>query len=407
MPGRIVLFGATGYTGRLVAADLVEIGERPVLAGRHVDRLRELSDQHGGLETVVADVAQPATVYGLVGDGDVLISTVGPFTLYGKAALDAAVNAGAHYLDSTGEPEFIRAVFKDAGPIAERRGTTLLTAFGIDWVPGNVAGAAAARNAGPKGRRVDVGYLMIPPKATADNMKATGAANTGAAVGTPAKPKAKRSPLISTGTRASMLAAGAAPQHSWRDGRLVLEPAAKHLQSFTFDHTTRWGTSVGGSEALSLPKMYPGLDEVNVYMEWPGPPHVVQAVVHGFSLAFGAIARTQPGRKVIDGAVRGAAKRTGGGPSAEARAQSATQVVAVCRDENGRPISGIRLEGPVNGYTLTGRTLAWGAASLRAGRQLVAGAVGPVEAFGLDECLAALAQAGLVASDLNAADLVG
>jgi short subunit dehydrogenase-like uncharacterized protein len=396
MPGRIVLFGATGYTGRLVAADLVAIGERPVLAGRHADRLRQMSDQHGGLETVVADVARPASVTDLVGEGDVLVSTVGPFTLYGKVALDAAVSAGAHYLDSTGEPAFIRSVFKEAGPIAESKGITLLTAFGIDLVPGNVAGAAAAENAGAKGRRVDVGYLMIPPGHKAAPVTSGSGSSTS---------KPKRSPLISTGTRASMLAAAAAPQHSWRRGRLVLEPAAMHLQSFTFDHTTRWGTSVGGTEAISLPNMYPGLDEVNVYMEWPGPPRVVQAVVHGFAIALGAIATTQTGHRVIESAVKGAAKKTGGGPTAEARAESATLVVAVCRDENGRPISGVRLQGPVNGYTLTGRTLAWGASSLRAGRQFVSGAVGPVEAFGLEQCLSALADAGLVASDLLAQDL--
>src|SRR5580704_2083989 len=121
MSGRIVLWGATGYTGRLVTDELVRIGERPVLAGRDGSRLRQLSDSHDGLETAVADVERSESIRKLLEPGDVLVSTVGPFTLYGKAALDAALDAGAHYLDSTGEPAFMREVFSVAGPVAERR----------------------------------------------------------------------------------------------------------------------------------------------------------------------------------------------------------------------------------------------------------------------------------------------
>jgi short subunit dehydrogenase-like uncharacterized protein len=141
-------------------------------------------------------------------------------------------------------------------------------------------------------------------------------------------------------------------------------------------------------------------------MGWPGPVRVSQGFVLGFSIALGAIDRLPPGRRAIEGMVRSAAKKTGGGPSPESRARAGTQVVAVCRDAGGRAISGVKLEGAVDGYTLSGRTLAWGAASLRAGRQLAAGALGPVEAFGLDECVAALSDAGLSATDLEKSDLV-
>src|SRR3954452_10461338 len=80
VPGRIVLFGATGYTGRLVAAALVDRGARPVLAGPNADSLGAMSDElGGGLETQTADVSDPATVRALVQRGDVLVSTVGPF----------------------------------------------------------------------------------------------------------------------------------------------------------------------------------------------------------------------------------------------------------------------------------------------------------------------------------------
>src|SRR3954451_10960326 len=106
MAGRIVLFGATGYTGELTARELAGIGERPVLAARDGARVRALADQLGGLDWEVADVARPESVRALVGPGDVLVSTVGPFTRWGAPAVEAAIAAGAHYLDSTGETPF-------------------------------------------------------------------------------------------------------------------------------------------------------------------------------------------------------------------------------------------------------------------------------------------------------------
>ncbi len=91
---QIVVFGATGYTGRLVVAALAGRGLRPVLAGRSQQRLRELSERYGGLDTAIADVTQPHSVRALVEHGDVLVSTVGPFLRYGEPALEAAVAAG-------------------------------------------------------------------------------------------------------------------------------------------------------------------------------------------------------------------------------------------------------------------------------------------------------------------------
>ena len=100
----------------------------------------------------MADVADPASVRALVERGDVLVTTVGPFARWGAPAAAAASTAGAHYLDSTGEPAFIREVFERYGPAAERSGSAMLTAFGYDWVPGNLAGAIALR-AGRRRRR--------------------------------------------------------------------------------------------------------------------------------------------------------------------------------------------------------------------------------------------------------------
>jgi short subunit dehydrogenase-like uncharacterized protein len=156
---QMVVFGATGYTGRLVVAALTRRGLRPLLAGRSQQRLRELSERYGGLDTAIADVTQPHSVRALVEHGDVLVSTVGPFLRYGEPALEAAVAAGAHYVDCTGEAGFVRRVFGEYGRLAQDAGCVLLTAFGYDFVPGNLAGALAARAAGGQASRVEIGYF--------------------------------------------------------------------------------------------------------------------------------------------------------------------------------------------------------------------------------------------------------
>jgi len=126
--GRIVLLGATGYTGQLTARALVATGARPVLAGRDAARVGALAHELGTasgddpLEHLVADVTDAPSVAALVGRGDVLLTTVGPFARWGRAALDAAIGAGAHYVDSTGEGSFIRALIEQAGRGRRRPG---------------------------------------------------------------------------------------------------------------------------------------------------------------------------------------------------------------------------------------------------------------------------------------------
>ena len=122
MAGRIVLFGATGYTGELAARALVARGAQPLMVGRSAQRLEDLAARLGGLDTAVADVTATdgaAALAALLAPGDVLVSTVGPFVRWGRAALHAALDAGAHYIDSTGEPPFIRAVFDDHDAAAQ------------------------------------------------------------------------------------------------------------------------------------------------------------------------------------------------------------------------------------------------------------------------------------------------
>lgn len=107
---------------------MVASGSRPVLAGLNQGRLTALADRlsragNGGqLETAVAGSEESGPLRELVGARDVLVSTAGPFLKVGGPVVQAAVDAGAVYLDSIGEPPFIRQVFEEFGPRAERTG---------------------------------------------------------------------------------------------------------------------------------------------------------------------------------------------------------------------------------------------------------------------------------------------
>ena len=363
MAARIVLFGATGYTGRLTAEAMVERGMKPVLAARSKDKLDDLADElGGGLDTATADVADPPSVAALVEGGGVLVTTVGPFVRWGQPAAAAATTNGAHYIDSTGEPAFIREVFERYGPAAEQSGVGMLTAMGYDWVPGNLAGALALDRAGELATRVDVGYFITGSGAS-----------------------------MSGGTRASLVGAITAPAFGFRDGRVQSERGAKRVRSFRVGSKDLSAVSVGSSEHFTLPRLAPRVREVNAYLGWFGP---ASRAMQGMS-ACTSLAMKAPGvEKLWSAASERFVQGSTGGPDAEARAKSGSHIVAVAYDPSGRALNEVHLKG-VDGYTFTGRMLAWAAEQAAAGNLKGAGALGPVEAFGLDTLVAGVAEAGI------------
>jgi short subunit dehydrogenase-like uncharacterized protein len=362
MPTKIVLFGATGYTGRLVADALVKQGAKPLLAARNPETLGKLAAELGGLETAVADVSQPDTVRALVEQGDVLVSTVGPFVRWGGAALDAAIGAGALYLDSTGEPPFIREVFEQRGVPARAANASLVTAFGYDFVPGNLAAALALDRAGDRAAKVSVGYFI-----TGGGMDLRGA--------------------MSGGTAASLAGVLLAPHYGFRGGRLVTERSAKRVKSFQAGSKQFTGVSIGCSEHFALPRQSPSLREVDVYLGWFGPgSRPMQAMS-----MLGEIPGMRAGaEKLASRFVKGST----GGPGPEARAKSGSLVIAEVEDAAGTLVERVELRGP-NGYTFTGDILAWGAQQAAEHGMNETGALGPVDAFGLSTLEAACAEIGL------------
>lgn len=358
--GRIVLFGATGYTGRLVADALAGTAAEVTLAGRRPEPLEKLAAETGATSTLVADARDGSALRGALGVGDVLVSTVGPFVRLGGAALETALATGAHYLDSTGEPAFIRRVFDEG---AEARGC-LLTAFGYDYVPGNLAGALALAEAGGEAVAVEVGYFV-----------------TGRSRGLG----------LSTGTLASVATISTLPSHAHRGGALRQERMARRVGTYHVRGSLRSGISVGGTEHLSLPRLYPALQDVDVHLGWTGP---WSRAVQGGAAVLHAVARIPGADRVLAAATAPLAARTGAGPEADERDRTGSLAVGRALDRDGSVVAEVELRGP-NAYTFTGGILAWGASRLAADGARCTGAVGPAEAFGLDDLRAGCEQVGL------------
>lgn len=129
----IVLFGATGFTGKLTAEYLSGIdGISWAIAGRDPARMEAL-----GLDVpiLVADATDPAAMAEVAGQARVVISTVGPYLKYGEPLVAACAETGTHYVDLTGEPEFVDRMYLRYHDRAVRSGAKIVHACGFDSIP--------------------------------------------------------------------------------------------------------------------------------------------------------------------------------------------------------------------------------------------------------------------------------
>ena len=153
-PSKLLIYGATGYTGRLVTAEAVRSGLRPVLAGRDPSRLAAVARTFG-LEARVFGLDDSAPLTAALGDVAVVLHCAGPFSRTALPMCDACLKTGTHYLDITGEIDVFEALAaRDAA--AREAGIMLLPGVGFDVVPSDCLIAdLAARH--PGGRRVRLG----------------------------------------------------------------------------------------------------------------------------------------------------------------------------------------------------------------------------------------------------------
>jgi short subunit dehydrogenase-like uncharacterized protein len=141
----IVVFGATGFTGALTAEYLARHAPattRWALAGRDHDklervrgRLAEINPACAGLPLLAANVDDAGSVRAVAGSTGVVITTVGPYILYGEPLVAACAAAGTAYVDLTGEPEFVDRMWLRYHAQAEQTGARLVHSCGFDSIP--------------------------------------------------------------------------------------------------------------------------------------------------------------------------------------------------------------------------------------------------------------------------------
>ena len=147
--GPIAVYGATGYTGRLVTAELAGAGADLVIAGRNRRKLDTLAAETRG-EVAVKEAAleDPSALRALLADCAAVVDCAGPFIHHGEPVLAAAVETRTHYLDTTGEQPYMELVFERYGPRAEEAGIAVIPAMGFDYAPGDMIASLTADGMG-------------------------------------------------------------------------------------------------------------------------------------------------------------------------------------------------------------------------------------------------------------------
>lgn len=139
----IIVYGATGYTGRLVAEHLAKrygVGGEVTwaMAGRSADKLAQVRDDIGApadTPLVVADANDAAQLKAMVTRAKAIITTVGPYQLYGSDLVAACAAAGTDYLDLSGEPNWMRRMIDAHEATAKASGARILFSCGFDSIP--------------------------------------------------------------------------------------------------------------------------------------------------------------------------------------------------------------------------------------------------------------------------------
>ncbi len=141
----LVVFGATGFTGALIAEYLSKHAPahlRLALAGRSRDKLegvrRGLGEAGARFDLFTADSSQPATLDELARSTRVLATTVGPYAKYGLPVVEACAKAGTDYCDLAGEPLFMRESIDRFDAIAKSSGARIVHATGFDSIPSDL-----------------------------------------------------------------------------------------------------------------------------------------------------------------------------------------------------------------------------------------------------------------------------
>ncbi len=213
---RWMIYGANGYTGKLIAEEAVRRGLRPVLAGRDRETLEALGARLG-CEVRVFPLDDREALLGGISDMRAVLNCAGPFVHTWEAMVSACLETRTHYLDIDGEIPVLEAIYA-LDPLARNCGVTLLPGAGFDVTPTDCLAAALHKDM---------------PQATHLMLAFTGAIHQ--------SPGTWRATLEAL-PRGGMLR---------RDGKLVPIRHVEHLELLEFDNGERWCMSIPWGDLAS------------------------------------------------------------------------------------------------------------------------------------------------------------
>ncbi len=225
----IVLYGATGFVGKLTAAYLADVGgARIALAGRSPDKLLAVRDSLGdsarSWELIAADATQPSTLAEMAARAQVVLTTVGPYNRYGLPLVAACAAAGTDYADLTGEPMFMRDSIDHFHKQAADTGARIVHACGFDSIPSDLTVHALFRQASADGEGELTDTTMVVRKVAGGLSGGTLASIADVVRAMSSDPDTKRrleDPYTLTTDRSAEPEFGPQPDFPWRRGRQI------------------------------------------------------------------------------------------------------------------------------------------------------------------------------------------
>lgn len=332
-----LLYGANGFTGRLIAEEAVRRGHRPVLAGRSADKVRPIAERLGlswaafGLDDIGAITQAIAGV-------DLVFHAAGPFVHTSEPMVTACIARGAHYVDITGEiPVFSRTLDRDAE--AKRSGVCLLSGVGFDVIPTDCLARHVADQV-LHARHLEIAFAS-PSRASA-------------------------------GTAKSMIEMMQRGNFVRREGALVPAPMAGDLRTFRFSDQERAAVAVPWGDLETAYKTT-GVPNITVFMALPS------VMARGMRVLGPSLAGLMRSDRIRTAAQRWA-ERNVQGPDEALRDRGRSFFYARARDADGKQAEAWLTT--IEGYAFTAK------GGVRAVERILAedpvGALTPALAFGAD-----------------------
>ena len=307
-----LLYGAYGYTGRLITRMCAEHGLRPLLSGRNADELAAMHVEFG-YDYRAVDLQNRTELDDLLTNVPVVLHAAGPFERTAQPMIEACVRTGTHYLDITGEiPVFARAA--RMGPAAAKADVMLLPGVGFDVVPTDCA-AAYLKAQMPEATELTLAFAW----------KGGG---------------------VSRGTAKTMLAGAGAGGAIREHGKIRPVKAAYETRRFPFtDATTLQAVTIPWGDVFTA-YFTTGIPNIKTF--FAVPPRQLKTMRRSNWLA--PLLQLRPVRSYL----RRKIEARPAGPDAEQRAAAESYVYGEVKDVSGRTRA-VRLRTP-EGYTLTGIT---------------------------------------------------